>query len=118
MSDPTPIPPPAIPTLPTSGESLYNAIMQDINPELMFPAITGLKEQYQNEPADLSAERARRYRADFEEYVKRYAAVRSAMITGVRSYTLGMLKYIEHLWQGKEQVDLEAITSHIDQAVL
>ncbi len=115
MSDQTNTAAPTVPVIPASGEVAYNFVMQDINPELTFPAITEIEQKYVGESPEEKAARASRYRADFEEYAKRSKAESDTARAGLRTYAHGMLGYIEHVWQGKEQFDLEHIASQISQ---
>ncbi len=115
MSDQTNTTAPSLPILPVSGEATYNRLMQDINPELTFPAITQIESKYAGESGEAKAMRARRYDADFKEYAKRSRAHDDSARASLRTYARGMLQYLEHVWQGKEQSDLDRIALHISQ---
>lgn len=99
--------PPPVPPLPPSGETLYNAIMGTIEPELMFPQITTLTALYAQESPEQRRARAVRYRKAFEEYEKRYRKQRDWMATQTKTYTRGMLTYVENLWSSQDDATLQ-----------
>lgn len=59
-------------TLP-SGVEIYDAIMREIEPDLVTSAIAGLTAKYANETAEEKQERLDRYRSAYETYDEIYA---------------------------------------------
>ncbi|MDD5623293.1 MAG: hypothetical protein PHI23_01125 [Candidatus Peribacteraceae bacterium] len=85
-----PVPPPS-----KSGEEIYDAIMREIEPELVTDQLPLLKEKYKEETPEQKNERGARYQKAFEEYDRRYKLYLSAQHEKVRQFKKSALGFVE-----------------------
>jgi hypothetical protein len=106
---------PLIPVIP-SGQEIYDSIMAEIEPELTSAERPRLREKYRNEAPEQSRERAKRYRAAFAEYKKRFTASMQALQTKVREYKREAMSTVENRTKSKEANALSSLEAAMSAA--
>lgn len=94
-------------------DDIYDALMQEIEPDLVSAQQATLKVKYADETPEAKAERAARYEAAFTEYDKRYEAFEQELQTKVRMYQKSAMQTVEQNTKDREQDDLTAIESSL-----
>ena len=103
---PTPIPPQ--PRLPT-GQELYDALMQQIEPELVSSVVDTLEAVHKGETDEKHAERMERYRNAFLEYDKQFDAYMQNLTQQVSDYRRTAVAAIESEDRKEEHNTLTSI---------
>ena len=102
---PTIPPPPKIP----SGQEIYDAVMREIEPELISTSLPTLNEKYKDETPVEKEARKERYNKAFAEYYKRYTTRIAQLEEQVRCYRKEAMRSAEAVNTELEQKKLFAL---------
>ncbi len=105
-------PVPAAPAIPTARE-LYDAIMRDIEPELLTKNLTTLRERYKNETSEQKAARLKRYNAAFAQYQNRYSDFILNLNRRVMEYKTTMRIVAERTVRNQENALMKQLETQI-----
>ena len=97
--------PPKIP----SGEEFYDAVMSEIEPELVSSVIPTLSEKYKNETEEEKQKRCDRYNKAFEDCYKRYALFIADLNQQVHRYQKQAMRSAEEWNRSQELVTLDEL---------
>ncbi len=92
-----------------SGETLYNQLMGEIEPELLAGNLPLLEEKYKTEPPAQAKVRADRYEKAFAEYDKRLKAYLGDLDQRARTYQRMALKSAEEKEREEDDTALHSI---------
>ena len=95
--------PPKIP----SGKEIYDAIMGQIEPELVSTVIPTLPEKYKNETEEEKQKRCDRYNKAFEDCYKRYALFIADLTQQVHRYQKQAMRSAEEWNRSQELVTMD-----------
>lgn len=108
---------PPLPSLPQSGQEVFDQIMGQIEPELTSAGRAMLEEKYSNETAEARQARFQRYEAAFEEYDRRYAEYQLQQQGALRSFQRQAVIGLEEQAQAQEfSTTLSQVESDISRA--
>lgn len=100
-------------SLPT-GSQIYDAIMAEVEPELVSASLSLLEEKYRDEPEVQRLVRMERYGKAFTEYDKRYQAYQDSVSTSIKRCKLTARQAAEHRSQRQEEGVQQAILSQMN----
>jgi hypothetical protein len=104
---------PPMPPAVLSGAALYDAIMGQIEPELVSANLPFAADAFAQETAEQRAERARRYQAAFDEYDRRFEMHITQWDEQLRTYKRHAMSYIEGQARGEDNNEIASIESSI-----
>lgn len=104
---------PQAPVVP-SGRDIYDAIMKNIEPELLSSELPLLKQKYGDEAGDVKAKRMARYAKAFAKYDEAYETYMTHLRQQVREYRHASFKWVEEETNGKEN----AVMNQLEQQML
>lgn len=107
---------PNTPQIP-DGTSLYNAIMQEIDTDLITDNIPLLRKKYAGETPEEAKKRSARYEAAFTEYDKRYMLAIQNLNVEVQKYRRDALHSAEAMSIQNDVRKLEEIENAFTVAV-
>lgn len=79
----------------SSGEQIYDYIMNGIEPDLVSSAVGTLEEKYKNETPEQKEQRKERYDNAYAEYEKRYKQYRDTREQAMRLHKNKVMKSFE-----------------------
>ncbi len=100
------------PLLP-EGDEFYDALMAQIEPELVSSQLPLLEGRYAGETEEQKLARQARYDAAFEEFDRRAAEEMAALERGVQAFKSDSLKQAEAASREQEAVDMSVLESSI-----
>lgn len=92
---------------------IFDAIMQEIEPELVSSQKDVITEKYKDETPEEKQARGDRYAKAFEEYDKRYAQFELELQSKVHAYKSSAMKSVEQDSRQNEVQDLAALESSL-----
>ena len=84
------------PLIVPSGEDIYNALMVDIEPELVTYVLPTLEEKYKDESSEARETRLEGYQKAYEKYDQSFAQWMANLQQAVESYRKTALRSAEH----------------------
>lgn len=96
-----------------SGKQIYDALMAQIEPDLVSANIAELEEKYRSESETEKLQRAERYSRAMTEYDKRYAALMSSLQQDIAAQKRDGIAAIEKKSSAKEEAHMQGIESAI-----
>jgi len=103
---------PAKPKIP-SGKEIYDGIMREIEPDLVYENLGNLAKAHENEIPEAKKERMKRYSRAFKEYKKQYKAFMETLHREVQAYKKQAVKFLESQSGQKETVEMNNLESLI-----
>lgn len=103
---------PASPVIPTAQE-LYDAIMHDIDADLLTANLPLLNEKYKDETPEQRKERTKRYNAAFAQYQNRYSDFILNLNRRVMEFKTSMRIFAETSIRKQESDAMQKIESQI-----
>ncbi len=103
---------PQAPVLP-EGDEFYDALMAQIEPELVSSQLPLLEARYAGESEELKIARQQRYDAAFAEFDRRSAEEMSTLEHGVQTFKSDSLKQAEAASRQQESADISNLESSI-----
>ncbi|HAI97992.1 TPA: hypothetical protein DCL30_00410 [Candidatus Peribacteria bacterium] len=99
-----------------TGTQVYDALMLQIDPELLTANIPSLGEKYRDETPEAKAERLKRYGASYARYDQVFLEWITSLHAAVRSYRHEALQSAEAQNQEKEATGLLQLQSQFKTA--
>lgn len=96
-----------------SGKQIYDALMAQIEPDLVSANIAGLEEKYRGESEVEKLKRAERYSKAMTEYDKRYAALMASLQQDIAAQKRDGIAVIEKKSSAKEAAHMQGLESAI-----
>ena len=109
MTDTQPVQAPALP----EGEEFYDALMAQIEPELVSSQLPLLEARYAGETEEQKALRQARYDAAFEEFDRRAAEEMAGLEHDVHQYKVTSMREAEAASREQEATDMSLLESFI-----
>ncbi len=103
---------PQTPIIP-SGRDIYDAIMKNIEPELLSNELPFLKQKYGSENGEAKTARMARYAKAFTKYDEAYEAYMAQLKEQVRTYRHMSFKWTEEQVRGEENVAMSELEKQI-----
>ncbi len=97
---------PPKPKLPPSGQELYDALMGQIEPELVSSELPNMGQRYTTETPEETAKRASRYGQAFLKYQKSYEGFRKMKDEEIVTYRKASFTAVEKESEAKDDEDL------------